>query len=282
MSSKLDTAMYHAVVQRHLRPGANFQLALTDLVEGVSAVHIWAPLGWQEVKQRYRRSILGPFWLTISTGVLLTVMGPLYGKLFNQDVSSYFLYLAVSFIAWQLFSNYISDACNAFIGAEGFIKQIRLPLSVYVMRVVWKNLIFFLHNLVFLLLVLAYFRPSLGFDLILIPVGLFVFMVNALWIGVVLGLVSARFRDIPQIIGNLVQVFFFLTPVLWQPGMLGRHAWTVNLNPFYHFLEIIRTPLMGAGVNWLSWAAVGAITFTGFAVMAPFFARYRARIAYWV
>jgi ABC-2 type transport system permease protein/lipopolysaccharide transport system permease protein len=282
MSSKLDTAMYHAVVRRHLRPGANFQLALTDLAEGVSAVHIWAPLGWQEVKQRYRRSILGPFWLTISTGVLLTVMGPLYGKLFNQDVSSYFLYLAVSFIAWQLFSSYISDACNAFIGAEGFIKQIRLPLSVYVMRIVWKNLIFFLHNLVFLLLVLAYFRPSLGLDLILVPVGLFVFMVNALWIGIVLGLVSARFRDIPQIIGNVVQVFFFLTPVLWQPGMLGRHAWTVNLNPFYHFLEIIRTPLMGAGVNWLSWAAVGAITFAGFAVMAPFFARYRARIAYWV
>lgn len=245
-------------------------------------MHVWSALGWQDVKQRYRRSLLGPFWLTISTGLLLIVMGPLYGKLFNQDASGYFLYLAVSFIAWQLLSSYISDACSVFIGAEGFIKQIRLPLTVYVMRLIWKNLIFFFHNLVFLVVVLAYFQPPLGVDLVLVPIGLFLFAVNGLWIGIMLGFLSARFRDIPQIISNLVQVFFFLTPVLWQPGMLGRHAWTVNLNPFYHFIEIIRTPLIGAPVNSLSWAAAGAITLAGFAVMAPFFARFRARIAYWV
>src|SRR5687768_622157 len=239
MTVKVNNSTHQPVAERHSRPGANFQFALRDVVDGIFAVHIWAALGWQDVKQRYRRSMLGPFWLTISTGLLLLVMGPLYGKLFNQDVGSYFLYLSVSFIAWQLFSNFIIDACQAFIGAEGFIKQIRLPLTVYVLRLVWKNLVFFFHNFIFLILVLAYFRPSLGVDVILMPLGIVLFAVNAVWVGIVLGLVSARFRDIPQIISNLVQVFFFLTPVLWQPGMLGRHAWAVNLNPFYHFLEII-------------------------------------------
>jgi ABC-2 type transport system permease protein/lipopolysaccharide transport system permease protein len=282
VNSKIESAIYHPVAQRHSKPGANLSSALTDLAEGLSAVHIWLALGWQEVKQRYRRSMIGPFWLTISTGLMLIVMGPLYGKLFNQDINSYFLYLAVSFVVWQLFSAYVSDACGAFIGAEGFIKQVRLPLTVYVLRLIWKNLIMFFHNLIFLALVLAYFQPPLGFDLLLVPVGLLLFALNALWVGLVLGLVSARFRDIPQIVGNVVQILFFLTPVLWQPGMLGRHAWVVNLNPFYHFLEMIRTPLIGAPVNTISWAAVVGMSFVGFAIMLPFFARFRARVAYWL
>jgi len=282
MTSKITSATYRPVAQRLSKPGANLRLAWADIVDGTAAIHVWPMLGWQDVKQRYRRSMLGPFWLTISTGLLLSLMGPLYGKLFNQDVGSYFLHLAVSFVVWQLFASYITDACGAFIGAEGFIKQVRLPLTVYVLRLIWKNLIIFFHNMLFVVLVVAYLQPPLGFDIILVPIGLFFFAINALWLGIVLGLVSARFRDIPVIIGNVVQVFFFLTPVLWQPGMLGRHAWAVNLNPFYHFLEIIRTPLIGAPVNRLSWLAVFAITMVGFAVIVPFFARYRARIAYWV
>jgi ABC-type polysaccharide/polyol phosphate export permease len=282
MNSKIANATYRPTAQRVLKPGANLRLAIDDIVEGIGSIHVWPALGWQDVKQRYRRSVLGPFWLTISTGVLLSAMGPLYGKLFGQDISSYFLHLAVSFIAWQLFSTYISDACSAFIASEGFIKQVRLPLSVYVLRLVWKNLIIFFHNMLFVVLVVAYFRPPLGFDLLLIPVGLLLFALNALWVGVLLGVISARFRDIPVIIGNVVQVFFFLTPVLWHPAMLGRHAWVVNLNPFYHFIEIIRTPLVAAPIHVVSWAAVLGITVVGFAAIVPFFARYRARIAYWV
>jgi ABC-type polysaccharide/polyol phosphate export permease len=282
MNSKIGMSTYHPVAQRTSKPGANLHLAWRDLLEGVRAGHIWPALGWQDVKQRYRRSLLGPFWLTISTGLLLSLMGPLYGKLFNQDVGGYFLHLSVSFVVWQLFAAYITDACGAFIGAEGFIKQVRLPLTIYVLRLIWKNLIIFFHNMLFVALVLAYLRPRLGFDVVLVPVGLLFFSLNALWLGIVLGLISARFRDIPVIIGNIVQVFFFLTPVLWQPGMLGRHAWAVNLNPFYHFLEIIRTPLIGAPINYLSWMTVLAMTVLGFAFVLPFFARYRARVAYWV
>jgi ABC-type polysaccharide/polyol phosphate export permease len=282
MISKVSTSTYSPVAQRLLKPGANVRLAWDDIVEGIRAIHVWPSLGWQDVKQRYRRSVLGPFWLTISTGILLSAMGPLYGKLFGQDMSSYFMHLAVSFIAWQLFSSYISDACGAFIASEGYIKQVRLPLTIHVLRLIWKNLIIFFHNMLFVVLVLAYFQPRIGFDIMLVPVGLLFFALNAVWVGIVLGLISARFRDIPVIIGNVVQVFFFLTPVLWQPAMLGKHAWVVNLNPFYHFLEVVRTPLLGAPINKLSWLAVLAITLIGFAAIVPFFARYRARIAYWV
>src|SRR5262245_27779966 len=106
--------------------------AVNDLLEGVLSLHVWPTLGWQEVKQRYRRSTLGPFWLTLSMGVLLGVMGPLYGRLFNQDVGNYFLYLAVGFVAWQTLSQLMSEGCTVFIASEGFIKSVRLPLTIHV------------------------------------------------------------------------------------------------------------------------------------------------------
>src|SRR6476661_5421011 len=129
-------------------------LALKDVRDGICSIHIWPMLGWQDIKQRYRRSKIGPFWITISTGVLIGSMGPLYGKLLQQDISSYFPYLAIGFVTWMFISGLIIDGCNAFTGAEGYIKEVKLPLTVHVLRVVWKNLLMFAHNAVIVLLVL--------------------------------------------------------------------------------------------------------------------------------
>ncbi|HXZ97292.1 MAG TPA: ABC transporter permease [Burkholderiales bacterium] len=261
---------------------SRLRLALDDIREGVLSNNIWGMLGWLEVKQRYRRSVLGPFWLTISSGMIIAAMGPLYGRLFGQPIGDYFAYLAVSYVIWQLISQVITDACYAFINAESFIKQVRLPLTVHILRILWRSLIIFLHNFIIVLLVLAYFRPAFGWHLLLFPVALLMFVVNAVWVSLILALVCARFRDIPLIVNNLVLVAFFVTPIMWSPQMLGRYQWTVNLNPFYHFLEIIRQPLLGGELNLVSWAAVPGITVVGFAAMLKLFSRFRARVAYWV
>lgn len=260
----------------------NLQRAIDDIRDGVAAIHVWPALGWQEVVQRYRRSVLGPFWLTVSTGIMVGVMGPLYGNLFRLDIATYFPYLAVSIVVWQSISQLVQDASTVFVASEGYIKQIRLPYTVYVLRLIWKNLIIFGHNLLVVLAVVAYFRPPIGNEVLLFPLGILLLATNALWAGAVLGLICARFRDIPLLVTNLMQVAFFLTPIIWQPGMLGRYAWTVNLNPFYHFLEIIRAPLTGAPVTLFSWIAVAFITLVGYGVMIVMFSKYRARIAYWV
>jgi ABC-type polysaccharide/polyol phosphate export permease len=261
---------------------SNLSLALKDLKDGIGSIYIWPMLGWQEIKQRYRRSMLGPFWLTISSGVMIGAMGPLYGKLFNLDIGAYFPYLAVSYIIWLLIANLLNESCNAFIAAEGFIKQIKLPLTVHILRVVWRNVIIFAHNSVIVVLVLLLYRPPLSWALLLVPLGVVLIAINGIWIGILLGLLCARFRDIPQVVTSFVTVAFFLTPVMWKVDMLGRHQWAVNLNPIYHFLEIVRAPLVSGHVNVLSWAAVLGITVVGFAVTLGLFARFRARIAYWV
>lgn len=263
------------------RPG-NLALALKDLKDGVSGVHIWAMLGWQEIRQRYRRSVMGPFWLTISTGALIGGMGPLYGRLFGQDIGSYFPYLAISYILWMLMANLINECSNAFIAAESFIKQIKLPLTIHILRVIWKNLIIFAHNLAIVVLVFVFYPPEFGWHLLQMPLGLFMVAVNSLWFGVLVGLLCARFRDIPQIIASVVQVAFFLTPVMWKADMLGKYLWAAQINPLYHFIEVVRAPLVAGGASLLSWTVVLGITVAGYAVMIMMFSRFRARIAYWV
>ena len=257
-------------------------LAVKDLWEGVWSLHVWPMLGWQEIKQRYRRSTLGPFWLTISTGVMIAGMGPLYSKLLGQEMSAYFSYLAIGFVVWLLMAGLINDACATFISAEGYIKQIKLPLTIHVLRMVWKNLLIFAHNFVIVILVLLFYRPNFDWHLVLLPVGILLIAVNGVWLGILLGLICARFRDIPNIVASLVQVAFFLTPVLWKADMLGRYNWVATWNPLFHFLEIVRRPLLGESPPALSWMAALFVTGAGLAITLAFFSRYRARIAYWV
>ena len=239
-------------------------------------------LGWQEIKQRYRRSSLGPFWLTLTMGIQVVAIGPLYGRLFGQDIASYFPYLAVSLVTWHLISSTINELCLAFISAEGIIKQQKLPMSIYVLRVIYKNIIVYLHNFVIVGLLLFFYPPQISLDLLLFPLALFFFLINSIWLGMLLGMVSARFRDIPQIVGSLMTVALFITPVMWKVDMLGSKIFFAQVNPIFHFLEIIRQPLLGGQLPFFSWLVVIAITFLGYIVFIAVFTRFRSRIAFWV
>ncbi len=257
--------------------------AIGDLADGLKHAHVWHMLALQEIRQRYRRSLIGPLWITISTGVLVGAMGPLYGSLFGHSLAAYFPHLAVSFVIWLLIANLLNEACVVFIGAEGVIKQIRMPLSIHVYRFVWKNLLVFLHHVILIVAVLAIFRPQLGWNVLLAPVGLLLLALNAVWIALFLGVVCARYRDIPLIVQNIVQVLFFLTPVLWRPRDLGPALqWAAEVNPLHHFLEVVRSPLLGSSPTWINLLVVALTTVSGFAMGLAFFARFRSRIAYWV
>lgn len=239
-------------------------------------------LAWQEIRLRYRRSVLGPFWITISTAILLGGIGPLYGKLFQQDLAAYLPHLTIGFVLWLLFAGLINEGCQTFIAARGLITQTRMPLTVHVLRTVARNLIIFGHHALVVAGVLVLYPPKPNWELILVPAGVLLIAANGIWTGLLVGMFCARFRDIPPTVESLVQIAFFLTPVLWRPQLLGRHQWAVEWNPLHHFLEIVRAPLMGAALPSLSWLVVLSITVAGYAVTLLLFARYRARIPYWV
>jgi ABC-2 type transport system permease protein/lipopolysaccharide transport system permease protein len=256
-------------------------LAVRDIVEGARLWYVWGTFGWYDIRQRYRRSVIGPFWLTISMGVMITALGGLYAGLFKANISQYLPHVAIGFVIWGFISGLVNEGCNSFIDGQRSIKHVHLPLSVYVYRVVWRNLIIFGHNLLIVVVVALVFDLRPGWNVLLIVPAILVLCLNGVCAGLLLGLLSARFRDIPQIVSNVMQVAFFLTPIIWQPEQLPSRALILTFNPFYHALEIVRAPLMGASPARLSWLVMLAVTVAGFAVTLAIYARYRRRIVYW-
>ena len=257
-------------------------LALHDLVQGARAYHLWYLLGWQDIRQRYRRSVLGPFWLTLSMGVLVGALGFLYGMLFKFDVAEYVPYLALGFIVWTLIAGVANDGCNVFISAESIIKQVGLPLSIHVYRLIWRNLLMLFHNALVYVVVAAVFGVWPGWAGLLALPGLVLLCVNGLWVVILFGIVSARFRDVPPIIGSIVRICFFVTPIIWMPELVPARAAVVDINPFYHLVEVVRAPLLGEVPALESWLAVLGMAFAGWILAFAFLRRYRWRIAYWV
>ena len=185
-------------------------------------------------------------------------------------------------MVWQLVAAVMNEAANVFIVAEPYLKDMRMPLSLHVLRMLWKNLIIFGHNALIIVAVLIFLGPGWTWTLLLAPVGLGLLMLNGVWIGLLVGLVCARYRDMAQIVASVVQLAFFLTPIVWKPESLGRHRWAADINPLTHFIELVRAPLLGQVPSALSWAVTLGVLLAGFAIALPFFARFRSRVAYWV
>jgi homopolymeric O-antigen transport system permease protein len=269
-----------AVVFDNTRQGKR---ALTDLAEGLSSWQLWASLGWDDIRQRYARSVLGPFWLTLSMAILVFSLGFMYGNLFGTPVPEYLPYIGTGFIIWGFISTCINEGCGTFYLAAPTIKQLPGPLSIYAFRVVWRILIVFMHNITIYLAILVYFWiwPGLG-NLILAALGLIILCLNGVWVSLFLGILSARFRDIPPIVASLVQVAFFLTPILWRADQLPGRAAIVAYNPLLYYVEIVRQPLLGNVPPLSNWAIVLSLTVLGCLLSLAAFTRYRRRLAYWV
>ena len=263
-------------------PLTQTRLAYLDIAQGAGALHLWGVLGWHDVRLKYRRSKLGPFWLTISMGVLVGVLGTIYGSLLNAKNTDYVPYLALGFIFWSLISSLVNDAGSVFVRAQGIIKESDLPLSLHVYRVVWRNLIILAHNVVVFLIVAIIFSVWPSWVWILAAPGLVLVCITGMWVGLGLGLVSARFRDMPPIVGSVMRLSFFITPIIWMPEMWPHRTALLDFNPFYHYLEVVRAPLLGRTPALLSWFVVLGVTIVGSIVTFALFQRFRRRIAYWV
>jgi ABC-2 type transport system permease protein/lipopolysaccharide transport system permease protein len=258
------------------------RLVLEDAWGGIRLWRVWFTLGWSDIVQRYRRSVLGPFWLTASMAVMVVSLGLLYGELFKMAISEFIPFICVGLIIWGFISSILNEAGDVFIGNELFIKQIRLPYTVYVWKFVWSKSIIFAHNFIIYLAVLIYFQIWPGEPLIFVIPGFLLIVINSLLVSLYLGMISARFRDVPQIVAAATQVVFFLTPVIWKPELLVGHRYVADWNPFYHLIEIVRSPLLGHWPSMSNVMVTLAVTVLNFAIAVAFFPRFRARISYWV
>ena len=265
----------------------SFQRALYDLIYGLTQHELWLHLGWQDIKQRYRRSTLGPLWISIGTATTAVAMGGLYSKLFHLDVSVHLPYVAVGLIVWSLVNNTILDGADIFITNEGLIKQLPTPVSVHVYRFIWRQLILFAHNIVIYIPIAMIFPQHWSWaDVAAIP-ALLLITANCVWVALCFGILATRYRDISPLLTSVVQLLFLMTPIIWNYQTLinqggSRWARVLECNPLLHYVEILRAPLLGAPQHVVHWYVVGGLTLFGWVLAALVMRQYRARVAYWV
>lgn len=254
-----------------------------DLARGLFHYPLWSYLGWNDIRQRYRRSVLGPFWLTISAGVIVFSVGLLYGTLFNQPLHDYLPWFAVSFVSWIFIFTTLTEASYAIISSENFIRQTNLPITTYVIRVVWRNLIILGHNLVVVLMALAFGQTMPGFASLLFIPGMALLVAFLLGLSVILAIVCTRFRDLPMLVSSALQLLFYVTPILWKQNIIpDRYWWVVEFNPLFHLFELVRAPALGHVPELRHVVVSLAVTVVTYACALLLLARTRHRIAYWL
>ncbi len=257
--------------------------SISDMFFGLGDWRIWSALALFDIKTRYKRSKLGQFWITISMAVTIVALAIVYSTIFKIELYIYLPLVAISFIVWGLIASLINEGATVFIESEGYLRSSPLPKSVFIYRMLFRGVIIFIHNLILVpIVMLCFLIPPTWEMLWFIPAFLLV-LANGLWISIVLGTLCARFRDLPQIVASIVQIAFFISPVMWSRTQLAPDQNIyVDYNPFAIFLELLRDPLMGKAPDQQVWLIAIGITIFGFGIAIPFFARFRARIAYYL
>jgi ABC-type polysaccharide/polyol phosphate export permease len=254
-----------------------------DIRTGFLSWQLWGRLGWRDTRLRYQRTAIGPFWATLSLGIFVVIMGVLWAHLWKMDVKVFLPFLTSGMIVWLLFSSMTIEGCAVFTGSELILKQLRVSYTMLACSGVFRNLIVFGHNLIIYVLVFIYVGLPLTWSMLLIFPGLILLCLNGIWISLVLGLICARYRDIQQLTQSLLQIAMFLTPIFWAPSQLqGRLRALADYNLFYHYVQIVRAPLMGQAPELWSWGVVCGATVVGWAITILLHARFRRRITYWL
>lgn len=243
---------------------------------------LWVTLAHVDLRSRYRGSLLGPLWLTIATGILVVGIGLLYGGLLGQPLEFYLPYIAVGIVIWSLISTTLSEATTLFPGEGIILKQLPVPASLFVTRLLYRNVLIFAHNMIIVIIIVMIYPQKLSVALLFIPIGFSVLLINLWWISMIISIIGTRYRDIPPIIQSVLQILFFLTPVLWRAEDLPNRAIFVVSNPFYHLIEIVRAPIIPGIIPWTSFYLCVLSGVAG-SFLALYALRWsRTRLIYWL
>ncbi|WP_137008606.1 ABC transporter permease [Aquitalea aquatilis] len=256
---------------------------INELMHSFKNRDFWLFLGWNDIRQRYRRTAIGPLWLTLSTGFTVLVLGLLWSTIFKLNTAEYLPFFSIAHVFWIFISSQISEACTAFSQFEYIIKQIKLPFTVYILRVLFRNFIVLLHNIIIVFIVLVVFDRWSGVLFFRTLLGLVILLVGLFSLSLLLAIVCARFRDVTMLVQNFLFAAFYVTPIMWKPNMLGsNHQWVSDFNPLAAYISIIRDPILGSVPPLYTYIFASAFTIVLFLVSSVVLRKNANSIAYWM
>ncbi len=263
--------------------GHEFTLAVADLKASGARLGLSWSLAWHDVVSRYRGSILGPLWITLSMAFMVLGIGFLYSELQHISLTETLPFVALGIVFWGVISLVIIEGCDTFVLASSMLSQTSLPIFTFVWRTVLRNIVVLGHHVVIIVAVLIYFGFWRHMNLPLAVLGLILTLANISWVSLATAITSARFRDIPQIVTSVMQFSMFMTPVFWQPGSRsGLMHLVLTFNPFYHMLDAIRSPLLGQAPEPMSYVILAIMAVVGWAGTFVTFALTRRNIVHYL
>lgn len=262
---------------------SHIHTGISDFISSLKSWRIWYALAIQDILVRYRGSTLGPFWITISTAITAVTMGYLYGVLFGIDRTTYLPYFTTGIISWTFISMIINESTKILIESKSYLENIQVPCLVYVCRLIFRNVIVLAHSLPVYVVVALIYKMQMDATIFLLIPGMLILCINALFYGTLVAFMSARFPDVGAIVSSLLQVLFFITPIMWSPTSLPErfHVYLL-LNPFYYFINMIRKPLLGVGFDMTDMIGIAVLTILGMLLFFPIVRVYSRRVVFWV
>ncbi len=256
--------------------------ALQDISEAMQKASLIVFMAWSDVRARYKRSVLGPFWLTLGTAVGTVGLGFIWSELFKIDRNTFIPTLTSGLIIWQFITGCITESPTTFSRQAAIIRNLVLPLSIHPIQLVMKHLINLAHTLpVFFVVAIVFHVKFTYYSLLVVPCLLLV-VANLLWITLMLGLLGARLRDLEYLVAAVMPILMFLSPVMYRPNYLPFSQKLMWLNPFSHLIEIVRAPLLGMPPSLFVVYINLAMCVLGWSMTLIFFNKKKTRVALWV
>jgi ABC-type polysaccharide/polyol phosphate export permease len=256
--------------------------AVRDIIDGFRLTPLWSRLGWEQTIARFRRTVLGPFWLTANLLAISFALAFVFGGLMGTDYRSNFALIIGGILVWNLIGGVLGEASGVFISSSGLMHTMKLPLSFHVLLLMHRAFINFMAQLIAFWVVLALMRLG-ALPTWHLLFGLPLLLANMALMSIIVAIPSTRFRDINQTVQFSIQVLFFLTPIFWAPTqMTGKRAMVVQYNPLAHLLELVRGPLLGHAPRLLDWEWGFGMLGVQLVIVIVMLMLFRKRVVFWI
>jgi lipopolysaccharide transport system permease protein len=272
-------------------PGGGFLAAVVDagtagwqeLLGGLRYWRVWHLLGIRELRHRYARSKLGQIWLTLSTAIMIGVLGGVWSLLWHQPVRELLPFVGTGIIIWNYLSQVLNECTGIFVGHSNLYRNQKMNFAVSIFSVIYRNALVLAHSLIIVVVLIVVFGvPVNWYQLQIIPAFALTW-ITILWLGYVIAMICVRYRDVIQVITTWLMVLFFVTPVMWRPDFLPpQYHFIIDLNPLAQLLTLLRNPLLGQPVGAYTWLSTTAIALGGGVLALAVIGRYQRRIIFWM
>lgn len=256
-----------------------------ELRESLRNPEFWALSSWLDILVRARKSRFGVLWLMAPAVVYVFGLGWFFATMQGQSIAGFAAHVALGAMVFRTLMSTVIGSANVFTASHSFIMDGHMRLTDYVLQSLAKSFFDFCTYLPVTLVALVMFTRVDAAGLLLAPLTLLLIYVNALWVGVVFSLLGARFPDFGQLLNNVSIFLFLLTPIIWYPELMPAgsvRGQLMRFNPFYHFVQLFRAPVLGEPVEPMTYWFVGIMTVAGLAAATFLYRRYARFVPLWI